>query len=97
MVEAVEPFKLHPTSILYKFRVFEHLLLWWMGIWMHTYMVTNKSGAPDHPSYVNVQMMPQRYGRGCRTSQIASCTYILYKFKVFEDFILWWMGIWMQP
>ena len=47
MVEAVEPFKLHPTFILYKFRVFEHLLLWWMGILMHTYMVTNKSGAPD--------------------------------------------------
>jgi hypothetical protein len=44
-------------------------------------------------SNVNVQMMPQRYGRGCRTSQTASHTYISYKFKVFEDFILWWMGI----
>ena len=32
MVETVESFKLHPTSILYKFKVFEHLLLWWMGI-----------------------------------------------------------------
>ena len=47
LVEAVEPFKLHPTSILYKFKVFEHLLLWWMGICMHTYLVTTTSVAPD--------------------------------------------------
>ena len=27
MVEAVEPFKLHPTFMLYKYEVFEHLQL----------------------------------------------------------------------
>jgi len=36
MFEAVEPFNFHPTSSLYIYKVFEHLLLWWMGIWMYT-------------------------------------------------------------
>jgi hypothetical protein len=32
MVEAVEPFKLHITSMSYLYEVFEHLQLLWMGI-----------------------------------------------------------------
>ena len=43
MVEAVEPFKLHPTSMSYiGFKVFEHVQLLWMGIWLHTHNVTAK-------------------------------------------------------
>ena len=30
--EAVEPFKLHPTSMSYIYKVFEHLKQLWMGI-----------------------------------------------------------------
>jgi hypothetical protein len=33
IVEAVEPFKLHPTSMSYIYKVFEHLKQLWMGIW----------------------------------------------------------------
>jgi hypothetical protein len=40
MVEAVEPFKLHPTSMSYLYKVFEHLQLLGMGIWMHIHSVT---------------------------------------------------------
>ena len=40
MIEAVEPFKLHITSMLYLYEVFEHLQLLGMGIWMHTHSVT---------------------------------------------------------
>ena len=40
MVEAVEPFKLHITSMLYLYEVFEHLKLLRMGIWMHIHSIT---------------------------------------------------------
>jgi hypothetical protein len=40
MVEAVEPFKLHITSMSYLYEVFEYLQLLGMGIWMHTHFVT---------------------------------------------------------
>ena len=45
MVEAVEPFKLHITSMLYLYEVFEHLKLLCIDIWMHTHSVTTVS--PD--------------------------------------------------
>jgi hypothetical protein len=32
LVEAVEPFKLHPMSISYTYEVFDCLLRFWMGI-----------------------------------------------------------------
>jgi len=35
IVEAVEPFKLHPTSMSYKYEVFEHLQLLCIDIWLH--------------------------------------------------------------
>ena len=39
MVEAVEPFKLHPTSKSYIYEVFEHIQLLLMGIWLYTHTV----------------------------------------------------------
>ena len=39
-VEAVEPFKLHPTSFLHMYKVFLITMLW-MGICMHTHTITN--------------------------------------------------------
>jgi hypothetical protein len=35
LVEAVEPFKLHPMSMPYIYEVVEHLLRLWMSIWLH--------------------------------------------------------------
>jgi hypothetical protein len=32
MIEAVEPFKLHPITMSYIYKVFEHLKQLWMGI-----------------------------------------------------------------
>jgi hypothetical protein len=40
MVEAVEPFKMHPTSMSYLYEVFEHLQLLCIDIWMHIHFVT---------------------------------------------------------
>jgi hypothetical protein len=39
MLEAVEPFKLHITSISYLYEVFEHLQLLCIDIWMHIHSV----------------------------------------------------------
>jgi hypothetical protein len=47
MVEAVEPFKLHITSMSYLYEVFEHLQLFGMGIWMHIHSVTTTDVSPD--------------------------------------------------
>ncbi len=83
LVEAVEPFKLHPMSMSYIYEVFEHLLRLWMGIW-HIYIVTNTDTFPNLWQLAeilpdaSVQTMPLRFGWGCRTFQTTSCihTYI---------------------
>ena len=45
--EAVEPFKLHPTSMSYLYEVFEHLQLLCVDIWVHTHSVTITDFSPD--------------------------------------------------
>ena len=40
MVEAVRPFKLDPKSLAYIYKVFEQLLLLWIGIWMYPHNIT---------------------------------------------------------
>jgi hypothetical protein len=37
--EAVDHHLLHPTSILDVYKVFNHLHMLWMGIWVHRYTV----------------------------------------------------------
>ncbi len=39
MVEAVNHHLLHPTFILDVYKVFKHLHMLWMGIWVHPYTV----------------------------------------------------------
>ena len=68
MVEAVEPFKLHPTSMSHIYKVFEHLKLLWMGIWQHTNNVTTTELSPDLGELaeilddLSVEMIPLHYG-----------------------------------
>ncbi len=65
--EAVEPFKLHPTSMSYIYKVFEHLKQLWMGICQHTHTVTTTEVSPDLGEFaeilddVSVEMIPLRY------------------------------------
>ncbi len=47
LVEAVEPFKLHPMSMAYLYEVLEYLLRMWMGIWLHTHIINTTDAAPD--------------------------------------------------
>ncbi len=78
LVEAVEPFKLHPMSMSYIYEVFEHLLRFWMGIWLHTHTITITDVSPDLWELAeilpdaSVQTMPLHFGWGCRTFQTAS-------------------------
>jgi hypothetical protein len=68
MVEAVEPFKLHRTSMSYIYKVFEHLKQLWMDIWQHTHTVTSTVVSPDLGELaeilddVSVEMIPLCYG-----------------------------------
>ncbi len=67
IVEAVEPFKLHPTSMSYIYKVFEHLKQLWMGIWQHTHTVTTTEVSPDFGEFaeiiddVNMKTIPIHY------------------------------------
>jgi hypothetical protein len=47
MVQAVEPFKLHPTSMSYKYEVFDHLQLVRIDIWLHTHSDIITDISPD--------------------------------------------------
>ena len=84
MVEAVEPFKLHPTSMSYIYKVFEHFKQLWMGIWQHIHAITTTELSPDLGELaeilddVSVEMIPLRYHLGCRTFQTASHIYVIH-------------------
>ncbi len=81
LVEAVQPFKLHPMSMAYIYERFEHLLRLWMGIWLHIHIVTSIDTSPDLwelaeiGPYASVQTMPLQ---GCRTFQTASQSHVYY-------------------
>jgi len=47
IIEAVEPFKLHPTSMSFIYKVFEHLKQLWMGTWQHIHTSTTTEVSPD--------------------------------------------------
>ncbi len=85
---AVEPFKLHPMSMWYKYEVFEHLLRLWMGIWLHTHAVTTTDASPDSKklaeilSDASVQIMLLRFDWGCRTFQTASHVHVIHVWGV---------------
>jgi len=67
IVETVEPFKLHPTSMSYVYKVFEHLEQLWMFIWQHIHTVTTTAVSSDLGEFseildeVSVELVPLRY------------------------------------
>ena len=40
MIDVTNPHRMHPTSILDVYQVFEKLHMLWMGIWVHPYSIT---------------------------------------------------------
>ena len=67
IVEAVEPFKLHPTSMSFIYKVFEHLKQMRIGIWRHIHSITTTEVSPDLGEFteildvVSVEMIRLRY------------------------------------
>ncbi len=78
LIEAVEPFKLHLTSMWYLYEVFERLHRVSIRIWLPTYIDTTTDISPDLEKVAeilpdaSVQTMPLSFGWGCRTFQNAS-------------------------
>jgi hypothetical protein len=97
IVEAVEPFKLHPTSMQYIYKVFKHLKQLWMGIWQHIHTVTTTEVSPDSGKFskiiddVNVETIPLRY----QPFKLHP-TSMWYIYKVFDHLKQLWMGIWQH-
>jgi hypothetical protein len=84
IVEAVEPFKLHPTYMSYIYKVFEHLEQLWMGIWQHIHTLTTTDVSPDLEKFsefiydVNVEMILPCYHWGCTSFQTAFHIYVIH-------------------
>ena len=68
----------------YIHKVFEHLLRYWMGIWLHTHTVTTTAASPDLGKLAeilpdaSVQTMPLRFGWDCRIFQTASHVHVIH-------------------
>ncbi len=88
LVEAVEPFKLHPMSMPYIYEVFECLLRLWMGIWLHIHIITTTDASPDLGKlaeilpFASLQIMPLRFGCSCKTFQTASHIHVIHVWGV---------------
>ncbi len=88
LVEAIEPFKLHPMSMSYMYKVFEHVLRFWLGIWLHTHIITTTAASPDLWELAeilpdaSVQTMQWHFHWGCWTFQTVSNVHVIPKWGV---------------
>jgi hypothetical protein len=100
LVEAVDPFKLHPMSMSYIYEVFVCLLRLWMGIWLHTHIVTITDASLDLERLAeilpdaSVQTMPLCFDGSCRTFQTLFHVNVLI-YEMFECLLRLWMGTWL--
>ena len=82
IIETVEPFKLHPISMSYIYKVFEHLEQVWMGIRQQIHTITTTDVSSDLGEFteirddVSVEMIPLRNRWDCRTFQTAFHTIV---------------------
>jgi hypothetical protein len=98
IVEAVEPFKLYPKCVLYIYKVFEHLRLLWMDIWLHNHTITTTNVSPDLGELAeiigNVVCKPCHYTMVEVVEPFKlypKC--VLYIYKVFQNLHLLWMDM----
>ncbi len=95
LIEAVEPCKLHPSSTSYIHKVFESLLRFWMGIWLHIlHILTTTASSPDlgklaeilPDASVQMQTIQLRFDWGCRTLQTAAYVHVIHIWEVWAPF-----------
>ncbi len=91
LIEAVEPFKLHPMSMSYINEVFEHLLRLWMGMRAHIHSVNSTDTSPvlvklaEILPDASVQTMQLRFDWGHRTFQTASHVHVIHIWGVWAS------------
>jgi hypothetical protein len=79
----------------------ECFLRLWMGIWLHTHIITTTDTSPDSGKLAkirpdaSVQTMPLHIGSGCRTFETASHGYV-HIYEVLEHLLRLRMGIWLH-
>ncbi len=84
LVDAVEPFKLHPMSMSYIYEVFGHLLRLWMGICLYIYTVSTTDASQalgkvaEFQNCARLQTMLLWFGWDCWTFQTASFIYVIH-------------------
>ncbi len=90
LVETVEPFKLHPTSMSYIHKVFGCLHRFWLGIWLHTHIFTTTDASPDLGKLAEIlpdtslQTMPLCFDWGWRTFQTAFSVHVIHIWEVWS-------------
>ncbi len=98
LVEAVEPFKLHPTSMAYIYEVFEHLLRLWMDIWLYIQLLPPQT----LPKICEIWLISDliQVCKPCHYKAVEpfklhpmSMSYI---YEVIQSLLRLWMGIWLH-
>ena len=98
MGEAKKPFRLDNNSILYIYKVFKHLLMQWMAIWMHPYFIKATEVGWSCWSWVTIGYISDHYKMGeAKNPSRLDNTSILYIYQVFKHLLMQWMAIWMHP
>ena len=93
MVEAPNPLGVHPTSMSYVYKVFQHLDMPWtytvMPVQVGRGVLENWGGA-EPERCCNVMLEAPNLHRLHPTSKS-------YIYKVFQHLAKLWMGIWVRP
>jgi hypothetical protein len=80
-------------------KVFEHLHMLWISIWVHPYTVTPGKVGPDFGNFDQCgyyEMMAQWHCWGC-TPPLTDSHIHIGIWKVFEHLHMLWIGIWGHP
>ena len=98
MVEANNPFRLDNTSILCIYKVFKHLMMQWVAVWMHPYFIKTMEVCQAGWTWVTTGYNPYQYDIvEARNHFRLNCTSILYIYKCLKHLLMLWMAIWMHP
>ncbi len=101
LIEAVEPFKLHPISMPYIYERFEHLLRLLMGIWLHIHILPPQTLPQIWESWRKSYLM--QVCKPCHYSLIEAVElfklhpiFMAYIYERFEHLLRLRMGIWLH-
>jgi hypothetical protein len=101
LVEAVEPFKLHPMSMSYIYKKVEQFLRLWMGVWLCIHILTTTDTSPELWELAEILLMqvckPCHYAlvKAVESFKLHPMS-MAYIYEMFEHLLRLWMGIWLH-